>query len=140
MKTTPIPVEFGRQGHSSNFYVGKSPTVPHVSTNALGHAAALVHMALYCSTALPSHFGLHVWVYVLNEGQVLGSRTCQTQLVLLPSQHSLHLAPIFRLLLKVAVKGMHQCDLSNFCRDSVPNKKERTIAQQKMTEPYVPEK
>jgi hypothetical protein len=33
----------------------------------------------------------------------------------IPSQRSLHYAPIFRLLLKVAVKGTHQCDLSNFC-------------------------
>ena len=32
-----------------------------------------------------------------------------------PSQRSLHNAPIFRLLLKVAVKGTHQCDLLNFC-------------------------
>ena len=31
------------------------------------------------------------------------------------SQRSLHNAPIFRLLLKVAVNGTHQCDLSNFC-------------------------
>ena len=33
----------------------------------------------------------------------------------LPSQRSLHNAPIFRLLLKVAVKGTHQCDFMNFC-------------------------
>ena len=32
-----------------------------------------------------------------------------------PSQRSLHNAPIFRLLLKVAVNGTHQCDFSNFC-------------------------
>ena len=32
-----------------------------------------------------------------------------------PSQRSLHNAPIFRLLLKVAVNGTHQCDYSNFC-------------------------
>ena len=32
-----------------------------------------------------------------------------------PSQRSLHNAPIFRLLLKVAVNGTHQCDLTNFC-------------------------
>ena len=32
-----------------------------------------------------------------------------------PSQRSLHNAPIFRLLLKVAVNGMHQCDFLNFC-------------------------
>jgi hypothetical protein len=31
------------------------------------------------------------------------------------SQRSLHNAPIFRLLLKVAVNGTHQCDLLNFC-------------------------
>ena len=32
-----------------------------------------------------------------------------------PSQRSLHNAPIFRLLLKVAVNGTHQCDCHNFC-------------------------
>lgn len=31
-----------------------------------------------------------------------------------PSQRSLQDAPIFRLLLKVAVKGTHQCDFLNF--------------------------
>ena len=31
------------------------------------------------------------------------------------SQRSLHNAPIFRLLLKVAVNGTHQCDFTNFC-------------------------
>ena len=30
------------------------------------------------------------------------------------SQRSLHNAPIFRLLLKVAVNGTHQCDFPNF--------------------------
>ena len=30
------------------------------------------------------------------------------------SQRSLHNAPIFRLLLKVAVNGTHQCDFLNF--------------------------
>ena len=45
-----------------------------------------------------------------------------TQLILVfvgkhnrPSQRSLHNAPIFRLLLKVAVNGTHQCDFINFC-------------------------
>ena len=33
----------------------------------------------------------------------------------MPSQRSLQIAPIFRLLLKVAVKGTHQCDFPNFC-------------------------
>ena len=35
-----------------------------------------------------------------------------------PSQRSLHNAPIFRLLLKVAVNGTHQCDFLNFCGDN----------------------
>ena len=33
------------------------------------------------------------------------------------SQRSLHYAPIFRLLLKVAVNGAHQCDSIEFLRD-----------------------
>ena len=36
------------------------------------------------------------------------------------SQRSLHNAPIFRLLLKVAVNGTHQCDFLNFCGDPSP--------------------
>jgi len=36
------------------------------------------------------------------------------------SQRSLHNAPIFRLLLKVAVKGTHQCDCINFWGASAP--------------------
>ena len=37
------------------------------------------------------------------------------------SQCSLHNAPIFRLLLKVAVNGTHQCESLNFCGASCPN-------------------
>ena len=40
--------------------------------------------------------------------------------VLPSSQCSLHNAPIFRLLLKVAVNGTHQCESLNFCGTSVP--------------------
>ena len=36
------------------------------------------------------------------------------------SQRSLHNAPIFRLLLKVAVNGTHQCDFPNFCGQRCP--------------------
>ena len=46
------------------------------------------------------------------------SVTCNAILVALHqsvSQRSLHNAPIFRLLLKVAVNGTHQCDFLNFC-------------------------
>ena len=39
------------------------------------------------------------------------------RLLLLASQRSLHNAPIFRLLLKVAVNGTHQCDSIEFLRD-----------------------
>ena len=38
------------------------------------------------------------------------------------SQRSLQDAPIFRLLLKVAVKGTHQCDFLNFCGALVPQR------------------
>jgi len=38
------------------------------------------------------------------------------------SQRSLHNAPIFRLLLKVAVKGTHQCDFLNFCGAQWPQR------------------
>ena len=37
------------------------------------------------------------------------------------SQRSLHNEPIFRLLLKVAVKGTQQCEFRNFCGASCPN-------------------
>ena len=37
------------------------------------------------------------------------------------SQRSLHNEPIFRLLLKVAVKGTQQCEFHNFCGASRPN-------------------
>jgi hypothetical protein len=37
------------------------------------------------------------------------------------SQCSLHSAPIFRLLLKVAVNGTHQCESLNFCGAHRPN-------------------
>ena len=36
------------------------------------------------------------------------------------SQCSLHNASIFRLLLKVAVNGTHQCESLNFCGTLVP--------------------
>ena len=42
------------------------------------------------------------------------------------SQRSLHYAPIFRLLLKVAVKGTHQCDFFNFCGAFGPQHKADT--------------
>ena len=41
------------------------------------------------------------------------------------SQRSLHNAPIFRLLLKVAVNGTHQCDFLNFCGASSPQQSAR---------------
>ena len=43
------------------------------------------------------------------------------------SQRSLHSAPIFRLLLKVAVNGTHQCDFHNFCGALCSNKKSSNV-------------
>ena len=43
------------------------------------------------------------------------------------SQRSLHNAPIFRLLLKVAVNGTHQCDYSNFCGSSGSQRSTRNV-------------
>jgi hypothetical protein len=40
------------------------------------------------------------------------------------SQRSLHNAPIFRLLLKVAVNGTHQCDFLNFCGGLGPQREQ----------------
>ena len=48
-------------------------------------------------------------------GLLLSSNGAILPCGLAASQRSLHYAPIFRLLLKVAVKGTHQCDLLNFC-------------------------
>jgi hypothetical protein len=42
-------------------------------------------------------------------------------ILIVVSQCSLHNAPIFRLLLKVAVNGTHQCESLNFCGTSCPN-------------------
>ena len=42
------------------------------------------------------------------------------KLLIRASQCSLHNAPIFRLLLKVAVNGTHQCESLNFCGTLVP--------------------
>ena len=41
---------------------------------------------------------------------------CIPKPIISRSQRSLHNAPIFRLLLMVAVNGTHQCDFLNFCR------------------------
>ena len=60
------------------------------------------------------------------------SRICTTGTI--ASQRSLHNAPIFRLLLKVAVKGTHQCDFFNFCGASGPNKQ---IRMQRITQVWI---
>ena len=50
-----------------------------------------------------------------------GASYLRTQPCQIPvSQRSLHNAPIFRLLLKVAVNGTHQCDFPNFCGQQCP--------------------
>jgi len=49
------------------------------------------------------------------------------------SQRSLHNAPIFRLLLKVAVNGTHQCDFLNFCGDLGPQHQSGKLILSNMT-------
>ena len=49
------------------------------------------------------------------------------------SQRSLHNEPIFRLLLKVAVKGTQQCDLPNFCGASCPNNSTNNVTKRNGT-------
>ena len=48
----------------------------------------------------------------------------------MPSQRSLHNAPIFRLLLKVAVNGTHQCDFLNFCGGLGPQHVHKALCSQ----------
>ena len=50
------------------------------------------------------------------------------------SQRSLHNAPIFRLLLKVAVNGTHQCDFQNFCGQQCPTRSTRIWVLQCLNE------
>ena len=59
------------------------------------------------ATLTPSHAHLH---------SVMNAPCAATHLEMQcsTSQRSLQDAPIFRLLLKVAVKGTHQCDFLNF--------------------------
>ena len=59
-----------------------------------------------------------------NEAHILEKSTRWTLL----SQRSLHNAPIFRLLLKVAVNGTHQCDFLNFCGGRGPQRKARSAS------------
>ena len=46
------------------------------------------------------------------------------------SQRALHNEPIFRLLLKVAVNGTHQCDFPNFCGQQCPTMDKGVCVQQ----------
>ena len=95
MKTTPIPVKFDRQGHSCNFYAAFGPTIakPQAPTSVKSNKCYAQRKRRHITVIIVSVWGP----------------------MILPSQRSLHYAPIFRLLLKVAVNGTHQCDFLNFC-------------------------
>ena len=62
---------------------------------------------------------VHVFVHRKHWQQLtrvnISGHSCPGTWVCSASQRSLHNAPIFRLLLKVAVNGTHQCDFLNFC-------------------------
>ena len=53
---------------------------------------------------------------------VAASKFCPHKRRCQASQRSLHIAPIFRLLLKVAVNGTQQCDFLIFCGSYGPNR------------------
>ena len=55
------------------------------------------------------------FVFLLTERHNIIYILQYSQFLFFTSQRSLHNAPIFRLLLKVAVNGTHQCDFINFC-------------------------
>ena len=55
------------------------------------------------------------FVFLLTERHNIIYILQYSQFLFFTSQRSLHNAPIFCLLLKVAVNGTHQCDFSNFC-------------------------
>ena len=63
---------------------------------------------------------LNSLLYIGNSFADLTEQALKTCSVFLASQRSLHNAPIFRLLLKVAVNGTHQCDFLNFCGAHAP--------------------
>ena len=93
------------------------------STQRLSWERNLLELArVFPSVALAMHEGRHntpTGVAVVAHVPLTHS-SCAGMLdwnvhVLWPSQRSLHNAPIFRLLSKVAVNGKHQCDFVDFC-------------------------
>ena len=106
MKTTPIPVKFDRQGHCQR--CGLSSQRPQCARPPRQMFFSMCCLIVYmgglpvCATK-----GRYMIVFTTGTGHLL---RCSLQ-------RSLHNAPIFRLLLKVAVNGTHQCDFSNFCGD-----------------------
>ena len=123
MKTTPIPVKFDRQGHSCNFYAGFGPTNDKAGLASAPTASIWIVSNIGNIMALllcPGPKGAWTfWKLVRNAARERKE----------VSQRSLHYAPIFRLLLKVAVNGTHQCDFLNFCGASVPTISPSAIAR-----------
>ena len=106
------------------------PSNGHAQTRAF--AGRVLHVAMRCiggcarrsnfcwadmrtSSHRPSSWG-SVQVRVFGREHALTGRVCRDAAgQTCASQRSLHNTPIFRLLLKVAVNGTHQCDSFNFC-------------------------
>ena len=88
------------------------PTSTWVPNSFRGHHVRLVANVVMLAGELNSHLtGLPTRVpLVVITTRALARPVIQHQ----ASQRSLQDAPIFRLLLKVAVKGTHQCDFLNF--------------------------
>jgi hypothetical protein len=74
------------------------------------------------NTSQPSMFSFGLQNFARYQGCVISDLVLDTPPLLeLISQCSLHNAPIFRLLLKVAVNGTHQCESLIFCGTFCPN-------------------
>ena len=77
--------------------------------------------SLWCLASTCSSIDCFLWTSSCRQQpQHSGIRQAGSKYLSLPSQCSLHNAPIFRLLLKVAVNGTHQCESLNFCGTHVP--------------------
>ena len=101
-------------------------TCIYITTNTTQHAMSdvnecLMQLGRYTSS---SHTSDTLSVQMCMGGRwaahLARKRTYFLLLCRLVSQRSLHNAPIFRLLLKVAVNGTHQCDFPNFCGQQCP--------------------
>ena len=89
-------------------FLWRQPACERLPTNMAFYLGGRLHTRLETGS-LQCRAPVRAQTVVLHK--IIGSLAPRT---LTSSQRSLHNAPIFRLLLKVAVNGTHQCDFLNF--------------------------